>query len=109
MIFRADSLSKKEIIKRRWLIAAVMNLGLVMVVMAVSSVNGTLPTLVTELGATARELQWIVDSYALVFAGMLLPMGALGDRFGRRRSFISGLLIFAVASWLSAYAGSPND
>lgn len=109
MKFRADSLPKETIVKNRWLIAAVTYLGLVMVVMAVSSVNVTIPTLSVELGASARELQWIVDNYALVFAGLLLPMGALGDRFGRRRAFLSGLVIFGVASFFAAYSGSPTE
>lgn len=107
MKFLADTLTKKEIQKRRWLIHAIMSSGLVLVVMSVSSVNVALPTLVRELGASATDLQWIVDSYALVFAGLLLFAGAVGDRFGRRGAFIAGMTIFAIATGLSAFATDP--
>jgi MFS family permease len=53
--------------------------------------NVALPTLVRQLHATAGDLQWIVDSYAMVFAGLLLVGGSLGDRFGRKRFFLIGL------------------
>src|SRR5690606_21057222 len=70
----------------RWRVLAVLCLSLVLIVAANSALNVALPTLVRELGATATQLQWIVDAYALVFAGLLLPMGALGDRYGRKGS-----------------------
>ena len=60
--------------------------------------NVALPTLVRELDASNSALQWIVDAYALVFAGLLLTAGALGDRFGRKGALTVGLLIFGVAS-----------
>ena len=66
-------------------------LSLIMVVMAVSSLNVAMPTLQTELDTSATMLQWIVDSYALVFAGLLLTAGALGDRFGRKGALLFGL------------------
>ena len=84
-------------------------LSLVMVVVAVSSLNVAPPTLVQELGATASELQWIVDSYALIFAGLLLPAGALGDRFGRRGALQLGMAIFAVGAGLSALSDTANQ
>ena len=60
--------------------------------------NVALPTLVRKLAATSSELQWIVDSYAMVFAGLLLVGGSLADRFGRKRFFLIGLGVFAVGS-----------
>jgi EmrB/QacA subfamily drug resistance transporter len=72
-------------------------------------VNVALPTLRDDLSATASELQWIVDSYILVFAGLLLTMGALGDRFGRRGALAVGLIVMGVASVLSALANSPDQ
>jgi EmrB/QacA subfamily drug resistance transporter len=71
--------------------------------------NVALPTLVRDLGATTSQLQWIVDSYTLVFAGLLLTGGSLGDRFGRRRALTVGLLIFGAGSVASALAGSAEQ
>ena len=68
------------IYRRRWLILSVTCLSLVLVVVSVSSLNVALPTMQRQLSATGAELQWIIDSYGLVFAGLLLPAGALGDR-----------------------------
>jgi EmrB/QacA subfamily drug resistance transporter len=61
-----------------------------------------------DLAATASQLQWMVDAYILVFAGLLLTMGALGDRFGRKLTLNAGLLVFAAGSAASAFAGSPQ-
>ncbi|MEA2843876.1 MAG: hypothetical protein QOJ69_1547 [Actinomycetota bacterium] len=84
--------------RRRWFLLGVMCLSLVMVVMSVSGLNVALPSMQRDLGASASALQWIVDSYALVFAALLLPAGALGDRFGRKRALIFGLLVFTTGS-----------
>ena len=91
---------------RRWFLLGVMCLSLVMVVMSVSGLNVALPSMQRELQASSSELQWIIDSYALVFAALLLPAGALGDRFGRKRALLLGLVIFAVGS---VFAGVATD
>ncbi len=70
--------------------------------------NVALPTLVRDLHATSSQLQWIVDSYAMVFAGLLLVGGSLGDRFGRKRLFLLGLAVFAGASVGAALSGSVD-
>jgi EmrB/QacA subfamily drug resistance transporter len=72
-------------------------------------VNVAIPTLQKDLGATTSQLQWVVDAYVLVFAGLLLTMGSLGDRFGRRGALALGLAIMGSASILSAFAGSANQ
>ena len=95
-----------EIQARRWFLLGVMCLSLVMVVMSVSGLNVAIPTLQESLGATATDLQWIVDSYAIVFAGLLLSAGAIGDRFGRKRALQYGLLVFLVGSLIGTVAGS---
>ncbi len=77
-----------------------MCLSLVMVVMSVAGLNVALPSLQRELGANASALQWIVDSYGLVFAALLLPFGALGDRFGRKQALMLGLVIFTTGSFI---------
>jgi EmrB/QacA subfamily drug resistance transporter len=72
-------------------------------------VNVTLPTLVRELDASTRQLQWIVDSYNLVFAALVLAAGSIGDRFGRKGILLTGLGIFAAGSILAAGTGSPGQ
>ena len=104
-----DRLTKKQIHDKRWQIHAVMSVGLILIVMAVSSLNVALPTLVREIGATATDLQWIVDSYALVFAGLLLFAGALGDRFSRRSAFMAGLVVVSITSYMSSIAEDSQD
>ena len=81
---------REQLYPRRWMALAVLALSLVVIGMDNTILNVALPTLVRDLNATASELQWIVDSYVLVFAGLLLTMGALGDRFGRKRALMSG-------------------
>jgi MFS transporter, DHA2 family, multidrug resistance protein len=92
------------IYNRRWFLLGIMCLSLVMVVMSVSGLNVALPNMQRELGASASALQWIVDSYALVFAALLLPAGALGDRFGRKRALVLGLAVFATGSLVGGLA-----
>ncbi len=95
-----------DVYERRWAILGVLCLSLVLVVISVSSLNVALPTIQRSLFASGTELQWIVDAYALVFAGFLLPAGALGDRFGRKGALQIGLVVFGAA----ALAGSlAND
>ncbi|MGH9190559.1 MAG: MFS transporter [Acidimicrobiales bacterium] len=84
--------------RRRWFLLGIMCLSLVMVVMSVAGLNVALPSMQRELHASSSELQWIVDAYALVFAALLLPAGALGDRFGRKRALLIGLVVFASGS-----------
>ena len=84
--------------RRRWFLLGIMCLSLVMVVMSVAGLNVALPSMQRDLDASASALQWIVDAYALVFAALLLPAGALGDRFGRKRALMLGLVVFAAGS-----------
>jgi EmrB/QacA subfamily drug resistance transporter len=70
--------------------------------------NVALPTLVHALHATSSDLQWIVDSYAMVFAGLLLAGGSLADRYGRKWFFLCGLVVFAGGSAGAAYSGSVH-
>ncbi|MDQ4090590.1 MAG: MFS transporter [Actinomycetota bacterium] len=93
---------------RRWWTLAVMCLSLMVIGVDNTILNVALPTLVRDLDASTSQLQWIVDSYTLVFAGLLLTAGSLGDRFGRRRALSIGLLIFGAGSVASAVAGSAD-
>jgi EmrB/QacA subfamily drug resistance transporter len=94
---------------RRWLVLGVMCLTLLLIVMDNTIVNVALPTLQRDLDASTSQLQWVVDSYILVFAGLLLAMGALGDRFGRRGALAIGLSIMGVASVASSFANSADQ
>ena len=96
-----------KVYQRRWAILATMCLSLVLIVATVSSVNVAIPSLAgSELKPSDTQILWIVDAYALVFAALLLPAGALGDRFGRKGALQIGLVIFAVASATCAFMTS---
>ena len=73
---------------------------------SVSSLNVVIPPIQRSLNASGSELQWTIDSYALVFAGLLLPAGAIGDRYGRREALLAGLSHYSqwrrLAAWLLA-------
>jgi EmrB/QacA subfamily drug resistance transporter len=99
---------------RRWLTLVVLCFSLVVIIIDNSILNVALPTLSKStsqggLGAADSDLQWIVDSYVLVFAGLLLTAGALGDRFGRYRALTFGLAIFGVGSAMAAMATSSTE
>ena len=94
--------------ERRWWVLAVLCLSLLIIGLDNTILNVALPTLSRELHATTSQLQWIVDAYTLVFAGLLLTTGSLSDRFGRRSALAAGLLIFGTGSIASAFAGSAS-
>ena len=93
---------------RRWLTLAVLCVTSLLVSFDTTVLNAALPSIVRTLGATTSQLQWIVDAYAVVFAGLLLSMGGLGDRLGRKWLFMAGLLVFGVGSALAAYSGGAD-
>ena len=94
---------------RRWKALGVLALSLFVVTVGNTILNVGLPTIRDELGASASQLQWIVDGYLLVFAGLLLTAGSLGDRFGRRRALVTGLLVFGAGSLLAALSDSADE
>jgi MFS transporter, DHA2 family, multidrug resistance protein len=89
---------------RRWFLLAMMCLSLVLVVMSVSGLVTAIPTMQESLHATGSQIQWILDAYAIVFAGALLTAGALGDRFGRKRALLSGLVVFGAGALIAGLA-----
>lgn len=89
-------------------VLAVVALALMTVVSAVSGLNVALPDLARETGATQTQLTWIVDAYTVVFAGLLLFAGALGDRFGRRLLLIVGLAVFGAAAAAGMLTDQPG-
>jgi EmrB/QacA subfamily drug resistance transporter len=94
--------------RRRWATLGVACVSLLAIVVDNTIVNVALPTLVRELDADVSDLQWVVDAYTLVFAGLLLLAGTLGDRFGRRRTLLAGLAVFGLSSAAAAYAGGVD-
>lgn len=90
----------------RWRAFAVSCLGVFLLVAALTALNVALPDIAVDLDAEIGDLQWIVDAYAVTFAGLLLAGGAIGDRTGRRRALIIGFALFALGNGLGALAGS---
>ena len=93
-------------LRRRILL--VLCLSLLIVVVDNTILNTALPTLARVLHAGTSSLQWITDAYTLCFAALLIPAGALGDRFGRRRSLVAGLAVFALGSAAAAFASGTG-
>ena len=89
----------------RWILAATI-LASSMAFIDGTVVNVALPALQTNLNATAADVQWVIESYALLLSALLLVGGSLGDHYGRRRVFLLGVVIFAVASCLCGFAGN---
>jgi EmrB/QacA subfamily drug resistance transporter len=93
---------------RRTAVLVTMLLALVLVVAGVSMMTVAVPTLTAALGASPTDQQWIVDGYTVALAALLLPAGAIGDRFGRRRALIAGIAIFGLASAASVLSHSAG-
>jgi EmrB/QacA subfamily drug resistance transporter len=93
---------------RRRQILLVLCLSLLVVVIDNTILNTALPTLARVLHAGTSSLQWITDAYTLCFAALLIPAGALGDRYGRRRSLLGGLAVFALGSVVAAFASGTG-
>lgn len=91
---------------RRWQALAVSCLGVFLLVLALSALNVALPDIAADFDAELDDLQWIVDAYAITFAGLLLAGGALGDRIGRRTALVAGFTIFGGANLFGAASGS---
>ena len=94
---------------RRWKTLGVLSLSLVIIGLDTTILNVALPTMQDEFGASNSKLQWMVDSYLLVFAGLLLVFGTLGDRYGRKLAFQAGVSIFGLASLAALVADSADQ
>ncbi|MFF4797298.1 MFS transporter [Streptomyces sp. NPDC001351] len=99
--------------RRRWAILGVLMLSLLIVVLDNSILNVAIKTISTPaptgLGATQSELEWAINAYTLVFAGLLFTSGLIGDRVGRKKVLLGGLVVFGVGSALAAESGSPGQ
>jgi EmrB/QacA subfamily drug resistance transporter len=100
--------------RRRWVILGVVVVGLLAIVIDNTVLNVALKTIASPpgrggLGASQAELEWAINSYTLVFAGLLFTFGIVGDRIGRKRVLMAGLILFGVGSLFSAYSHSPDQ
>jgi DHA2 family integral membrane protein (MFS transporter) len=99
---------EKTIHQRRWWILSVLVICLLVVILDNTILNVALKTVQEDLDASQSQMQWAVDSYALVFAGLLITWGVLGDRLGRKKVLLFGMAAFGVTSALCSFAGSPG-
>jgi DHA2 family integral membrane protein (MFS transporter) len=95
--------------RRRWGILSVLVLCLLVVILDNTILNVALKTIQEDLGASQSQMQWAVDSYALVFAGLLITWGVLGDRLGRKRVLMIGLFLFGAMSAVCSFSGSSGQ
>ncbi|CAM5534971.1 DHA2 family efflux MFS transporter permease subunit OS=Streptomyces alboniger OX=132473 GN=CP975_16720 PE=4 SV=1 [Streptomyces alboniger] len=94
---------------RRWLILVVLCLSTLVLVIDNMVLTVAVPTITEDLNASAQDIQWVLESYMLVFAGLLLTAGSLSDKFGRRKVMIIGLAVFGVASLIGMVAATPEQ
>ena len=92
----------------RWVILVLVCIAQFMVILDATVVNVALPSIQKDLGLSEANLQWIVNSYTLVFGGFLLLGGRAGDLLGRKRLFLAGVVVFTVASLLNGLATSSG-
>ena len=105
-------MDSQTIYRRRWLILSVLIVGLLAIVIDNTVLNVALKTIAEPhggLGASQSQLEWAINSYTLVFAGLLFTFGVVGDKIGRKRMLMIGLALFGIASLLSAYSQTPEQ
>ena len=98
--------------RRKWVVLSVLIISLFSIVLDNTVLNVALKTIADPtvgLGATQSQLEWAINSYTLVFAGLLFTFGVIGDRVGRKRMLIIGMALFGLASLISSYAQTPAE
>ncbi|MFD4028993.1 MFS transporter [Streptomyces sp. NPDC058637] len=109
----AESRVPEAVHRRRWVILTVLMFSLLIVVLDNSILNVAVKTIAgpapTGIGATQSELEWAINSYTLVFAGLLFTAGLLGDRIGRKKVLLAGILVFGIGSGLAALSTTPGE
>src|ERR1700734_1557573 len=111
-VIRKGHMDTQTIYRRRWLILSVLIVGLLAIVIDNTVLNVALKTIAEPhggLGASQSQLEWAINSYTLVFAGLLFTFGVVGDRIGRRRMLIIGMALFGLASLVSSSAQTPDE
>jgi EmrB/QacA subfamily drug resistance transporter len=102
-------MTPEQLHERRWWTLGVLCLSLIVISVDNTILNVALPSIVEDLGAKGSELQWIIDAYTIVFAGLLLTAGSLGDRLGRKKALTGGLVLFGAFSAFASQATSPGE
>src|ERR1700751_1672842 len=106
-------MDSQTIYRRRWVILSVLIVGLLAIVIDNTVLNVAMKTIAEPppggLGASQSQLEWAINSYTLVFAGLLFTFGVIGDKVGRKRMLMIGLALFGIASLLSAYSRTPEQ
>ena len=90
--------------RRRWAGLVFISIAVALIIVDSTIVNVVIPSIVDDLAITSTQVQWVQESYTLVFASLLLVFGSLADKYGRRRILLIGVVIFAVASVFAALA-----
>src|SRR5882672_4643940 len=103
-----DSVATPADNPRRWAVLAVLCTSLLLVMLGNTALNLALPNIAADLGLSSSAQQWVVDSYSLVFAGLLFTTSSLGDRFGRKGVMQVGLVVFALASGFAAFVATSG-
>src|SRR5439155_19989886 len=104
-------MDSQSIYRRRWVILSVLIVGLLAIVIDNTVLNVAMKTIAEPrggLGASQSQLEWAINSYTLVFAGLLFTFGVIGDKVGRKLMLMIGLALFGIASLPSAYAQTPE-
>src|SRR5256885_16101492 len=94
--------------RRRWFALIVLCMGTLMIVLDTTIVNVALPSIRSDLSFSQTSLAWVVNAYMLTFGGFLLLGGSLGDLYGHRRLFVSGIALFTLASLACGLANSQG-
>src|SRR5438105_11694663 len=105
-------MDSQAIYRRRWVILSVLIVGLLAIVIDNTVLNVAMKTIAEPhggLGASQSQLEWAINSYTLVFAGLLFTFGVIGDRVGRKRMLMIGLASFGLFSLITAYSHSPDQ
>src|ERR1700758_5213303 len=106
-------MDSQTIYRRRWVILSVLIVGLLAIVIDNTVLNVAMKTIAEPppggLGASQSQLEWAINSYTLVFAGLLFTFGVVGDRIGRKRMLMIGMLAFGLFSLVTAYSHSPDQ
>ena len=98
---------KDHAVAHRWAVLAILGVSLLVVSLDTTILNVAIPDIIRSLHASSSDLQWVVDAYAIVFAGLLLVFGNMGDRIGRKWMLVAGVAVFGAGSAASAFSGSP--